>query len=475
MSIMKTTALEHGRRHVANFIKPPRAARGIVLAAALLAASLNAPAPAAADSGDQSLESRLAELEARITALQAEGETEAIDAARAEAVRGLVMDVLADSEGRASLLQDGLQAGWDKSRGFFVGSTDGSFLLKLSGQLQVRAIYNHQEDSPSDDDRFGFEIRRAKVQFSGHVADPSWEYFIELQFDRSSGAGVLGEDAWIQKNLGHGFKARVGQFKPVFLREEFVSSKRLFNVERSLVNSQFSIGTSQGATVAYERDRWRAWASIHDGRNAENSPWSDEDVEYAFAGRGEWLALGEWATMAGYTGFRDTQTAIMAGAGVDYEKAESGTGSNLPPPDFNNAEVENLSLTADVTMIFDGASAAAAVVYRRLDAESGVAADTDLDQIAFLVRGGLFITNTVELIAQYEWGDLDIDGIDELSVVTVGVNKYFDKHNLKWQTDVGYGINAVAPQWASSGAGWRGDSPDEDGQTVIRSQLQLLF
>ena len=146
-----------------------------------------------------------------------------------------------------------------------------------------------------------------------------------------------------------------------------------------------------------------------------------------------------------------------------------------PPPDFNNAEVENLSLTADISMVFNGASVAAAIIYRNLQADSGVGPDTDLDQVAFFVRGGVFISDTVELIAQYEWGDLDVDGIEELSVITVGINKYFDKHNIKWQTDVGYGLNAVAPQWASSGAGWRGDAPGEDGQTVVRSQLQLLF
>ena len=398
-----------------------------------------------------------------------------MDAARAQTIRGLVSEVLADAETRASLLQDGVHAGWDKNRGFFIASTDSNFLLKLNGQLQVRAVYNHQESSPTDDDRFGFEIRRAKLFFSGHVIDPSWEYYIEVQFDRAAAAAELGEDGWIQKNFGHGVKVLAGQFKPKFLREEFVASKRLPNVERSLVNSQFTIGTSQGAMLTVERDRWRAFATIHDGRNAPNIAWSQEDVEYALAGRGEWLVMGEWSTMASYTGFRETQTGILLGAGVDYEQAEYGTASDLPAPDFNNAEVENLTLTADVSMNFNGASAAAAVMYRTLDADSSVSPDSELEQIALLVRGGVFITDSIELVAQYEWGDLDIDGIDELSVITVGVNKYFDNHNLKWQTDVGYGLNAVAPQWASSGAGWRGDAPDEEGQTVIRSQLQLLF
>jgi hypothetical protein len=42
---------------------------------------------------------------------------------RADEIRGLVRDVLADADTRASLLQDGMTAGWDK--GFFLGSADG--------------------------------------------------------------------------------------------------------------------------------------------------------------------------------------------------------------------------------------------------------------------------------------------------------------------------------------------------------------
>ena len=65
--------------------------------------------------------------------------------------------------------------------------------------------------------------------------------------------------------------------------------------------------------------------------------------------------------------------------------------------------------------------------------------------------------------------------VEDLSVITVGVNKYWNKHALKWTTDVGFGLNQVDPVFAASGAGWRGDVADEDGQIVFRSQLQLMF
>ena len=55
------------------------------------------------------------------------------------------------------------------------------------------------------------------------------------------------------------------------------------------------------------------------------------------------------------------------------------------------------------------------------------------------------------------------------------VNRYINKHALKWTTDFGYGFNYVSDQFDSSGAGWRSDVVGQDGQYVIRTQFQLLF
>ena len=102
---------------------------------------------------------------------------------RAEEVRGLVQDVLADADTRASLLENGVTAGWDK--GFFIGSADGNWRLNIGGQIQVRFVYNFQDNSPTDDNRSGFEIRRAKLILTGNVVDPSWTYDVQLNADQS--------------------------------------------------------------------------------------------------------------------------------------------------------------------------------------------------------------------------------------------------------------------------------------------------
>ena len=67
----------------------------------------------------------------------------------------MVQDVLADADTRASLLQNGAMAGYNG--GFFIGSTDGDFSLKINGQVQSRYVHNNRDMPPGDGD----ERRRA--------------------------------------------------------------------------------------------------------------------------------------------------------------------------------------------------------------------------------------------------------------------------------------------------------------------------
>ena len=57
----------------------------------------------------------------------------------------------------------------------------------------------------------------------------------------------------------------------------------------------------------------------------------------------------------------------------------------------------------------------------------------------------------------------------------------FAGHNAKWTTDIGFGLEALTVGTFPNGVavapvtGWREDLTVEDGQIVIRSQLQILF
>ncbi len=417
----------------------------------------------------ESLEDIVERLEQDVARLRAQDSDAAINEQRAQEIRAIVEDVLADADSRVNLALAGVTAGYDK--GFVLMSSDGNFRLQIGGQFQFRLVYNHQDNAPVDDNRFGFENRRVKIILGGHVVDPSWAYYIESEANRSGGDLNLSEYAWIQKDLGHGLKARFGKFKPMFAREDGISSRKLQTVERSQINSKFGAGAAQGVLVTYDVDRFRLGASMFNGLQTNSQPWSDEDTEWAFAARAEYLALGSRESIEDDVAFKDLPEALLFGAAVAWQMDEFGTGSNLPDPDFNNAETENLSLTADATLKMHGFSIAGAFFYRLLDTD---ALGLSLDQYGVVVRSGIFLTDSIELYGMYEWGDLDTSA-DNLNIATIGISKYWSRHALKWQSDVGYAFESVDSSWAVNSAGWRPDSADEDGQIVIRSQLQILF
>ena len=116
------------------------------------------------DTDDLSLEAmanRLAELEKRNDTLQGRvRELEAADGElwlteqRAGEIRGIVQDVLADADSRASLQDSGITAGWND--GFFLQSPDGRFRLNVGGMLQVRYQYSKiRSNYETTDPQFG--------------------------------------------------------------------------------------------------------------------------------------------------------------------------------------------------------------------------------------------------------------------------------------------------------------------------------
>ncbi len=351
----------------------------------------------------------------------------------------------------------------------------------MQAHYQFRFVWNEQDNSPTDDDRYGFENRRTKLWFRGHIIDPSWTYDIELSSSRSSGTFSEGENLFVQKDFGSGFKVRFGQFKPWFLREEMVPATQLLAVERSNVNSRYTVGVTQGIEAMFTSGMFRASASIIDGfkasgnLNGGNANWNAEDSEFAATARVEFLPMGEWKDAVNDNGFRGTANTLLIGAGLAYAKGEYGTGVNGAPPDFNNNETDDLRLTADAMFKTGGFSVAGGVIYRMIETDSTAPAPIDRDELAFVARAGFFLTDDIELYGLYEWGDLDVVNTDDLSTLTVGVTKYFDRHWLKWSTDIGFGFNTVTSDWADAAAGWRADAPGEDGQVVVRSQLQLAF
>ena len=118
---------------------------GFLAGAAATTLTGAALAGTSADVSYENLQQRLDAAEAKITELSASQNADWMTEQRAEQVRGLVQDVLADADTRASLQGSGMTAGYDG--GFVINSNDGNWSLKINGLLQNRWVLSHTKDN----------------------------------------------------------------------------------------------------------------------------------------------------------------------------------------------------------------------------------------------------------------------------------------------------------------------------------------
>jgi hypothetical protein len=451
---------------------------------AVAVAVLCAAVPTYADAPDDERELRskldaaldkIAQMDAKIATLEAHNDQSWLTEERSTEIKGLVQDVLADADTRASLLQSGMTSGYDN--GFILSSTDGNWLLKTNFLMQQRFIYSSVDDDPAgiqDHDTYGFENTRSKFMMHGHIVNPDWFYWIDTNLGTggattsvlyaNSGDRTGVGNAYLGYNYGNGFKFTMGSFKDPFLREDMVNAEYQLAVERSNLNYNFTTGYVDGLMATFEADQLRVYGNFTDGANSGQLTWNTVDTDYAFTARGEFMFSGTWEQFRDFTSPKGSETGILVGAAMHWERGEYGT---LAP------ETEVFEFTGDVSAEFGGFNLYGAFIWSDVSVS---AVPGSGNPWGFVVQGGFYLDQTWELYARYEWADYDVSPavVDDLSALTFGVNKYFHGHNAKWTTDFGWGINSV--QAASNITGWVNDpTNDEDGEMVLRTQMQILF
>jgi len=236
-----------------------------VLASYLLCAVLGTLlTPALADeAGVTSLSAdQLARLEAiyeaqqqKIELLQqqvAAAELQDQDAARTEAMRQQIREILSEQEFRESLMPSVLQAGYDQ--GFFIKSSDDKFLLKIKGHLQFRwTHYGTRSDNRwanarlQRNDRTGFDFQRIRLDFQGHVFSKDLTWRIILRTDAPDGYDVRPHYAYINYRFRDEFQFRAGIMRIASTRAEVTSGAAFQFIDRPTVfNPVFGLGRGVG-------------------------------------------------------------------------------------------------------------------------------------------------------------------------------------------------------------------------------------
>ena len=386
---------------------------------------------------------------------------------RASEIRGIVTDVLADADTRSSLQGSGAGAGYNG--GFFMSSADGNYSMKLNVLEQVRWTFNNRNDAGTGEDQtWGFENKRTRLTFGGNMVDSTWSYKVayyfayanDVEFDAD---GAVLADAFVSKDMGGGLSFTVGQFKLPFSGEYGTDAGNLQFNDYSTISNAFADGYGQGLMLSYSADAFRAAVAYVNALNQVDADWGagSPSDEFALTGRAEFKLSGTWDQFNNAMSFRGEEMGVLIGAGVNW--ADSNTAGNG----------DVFGATVDVTVDFGGANVMGAFYWDNNDDAPGGAENP----YGFTLQGGVFVSDDVELVARYEYGDLDTNlDSNDFSTLTFGANWYMAQNTAKLGVNFGYAFDGIGIwEFPASGNNWLADGTGEDGQWMLQAQMSFSF
>ncbi|MEM9914977.1 MAG: porin [Planctomycetota bacterium] len=442
------------------------------LTTGVLAAALCTPVVAMGESSAE-----LDALRAEMAAMQAElAQLKGGTTAQATADLKAATDAaLLDAQSRINYQAEEMTAGHN-GKNFFLESADGAFSLGLSAQAQVRYIYNNRTNAPGTgiddgDNLAGFQLRRTKIKGKGHIADPKVTYSFSFSSNRDTNNTGL-EVLTVGYKFDNGINLTAGRFKAPFAFDELTSSSRQQAAERALVTEQFTLGHTEGIQVDFKpMDDLKIRAMLSDGANAGeggNGDFNETPADLAITVRGDYTIGGSKGFAKDYTSWVEDEMGINIGGAVHHEVAKTGVNQATGGLDSFTR------LTVDALYNNSGISFFAAAYFEVQEAAGG---GVESDPFGLLAQAGYTIDDKWEPFVRYEFIDTDVAGVDEVSVITAGVNYYLKKHSAKFTID---GVFVLDPLDAtnltvSDSLGLQGDAAGEDGQFALRAQFQLLF
>lgn len=426
--------------------------------------------------------------------------------------RAYAAELVSDSATRSSLLAQ--STGYDKG-GFMIGSADGNSSLYIFGSAQIR-YYADFRDSPEDaeaapgvppveDFTHGFETRLARIGVRGTVWDKNLGYQVRGQFSNDDNFAL--ETGFVTYKWDNGFGILAGQFKSPLFRESMVDNEYQLAVERSVTSFLFGDSYSQGIQFTYASDAFRAWFGFTDGINTANTPFNTGvsrglitdrgEADYAVNARVEFKAMGSgWERFDDFTSWKSSEDmGLLIGAAVWWQDSgETGGNTGLDVNGDPVAGLSNLLYTIDAQ--FEGQGFNVFGAFYGSSQDSDVDGANSTDNFGFVVQGGIFVTDQVELFARWDAMLFD-DSIlnsageeaDDQHFITAGVNYYLspESHAAKLSADVIWAIDSTADLFGagdidngisagpiqSTRFGLLGTS--EENEFALRLQFQVVY
>lgn len=323
-------------------------------------------------------------------------------------------------------------------KGIVFSPADNSYEVKLGARFQTR--YSGFYDLDSEEYNSQMQIRRARLKLDGFVYSPKLSYKIQLSLASSN----LVLDAVAKYEFAEDWEIWFGQTKLPGNREMLNSSQKLQFVDRSLVNSSFTLDRDIGMHLLNSTNIgegvFNTHLAISTGEGRDDG--SQNSGGYDYSGRFEYLPLGNFTNKGGFFGAdleREESPKLMIATAFDFnDGATQSRGQKGSLVLDNNGElVQNdlKTLFLDVFLKYDGFNFASEYATRSGD-DSITGFGTGN---GFVAQAGYLYDNNFETALRFTTiNPDDVSSLSERNEYTLGLSKYVVGHNLKVQADLSY-------------------------------------
>jgi len=341
---------------------------------------------------------------------------------------------------------------------------DSTWTMKVGLRAQLLGSSTWEENNGNE---ISFLTRRSRLKFDGYAYSPKLKYKIELglsnrdlsgasQYTSNAPRYIL--DAVLQWNFYQNFELWFGQTKLPGNRERVISSGNLQQVDRSLLNSRFTIDRDFGFQLRHHFNLTNTFVvkeifslAQGEGRNITTGNLGG----HQYTGRIELLPFGNFASKGDYTGGdlkREKKPKLAIGFSYDHNnnavKTRSNQGSYMTIDGVEDAYFETNINTVFLDAMFKYNGISLMAEYSDRTASDAFAKNSDGsltgDEVqvgkGLNLQMGYLFNNDIELSGRYTHIELDknITGKNPESQYTLGLSKYIVGHKLKVQTDISH-------------------------------------
>jgi hypothetical protein len=341
---------------------------------------------------------------------------------------------------------------------------DSTWSMKVGLRFQSLATSSWDASAGLSNPASSFLIRRSRLKFDGFAYSPKLKYKVELGLSNrdQSGASKYTSnapryilDAVLKWNFSGNFVLWFGQTKLPGNRERVISSANLQQVDRSLLNSRFTIDRDMGFQLRHHFNLTDTFLvkeifsmAQGEGRNITTGNIGG----HQYTTRIELLPFGNFASKGDYKGSDlkfEQDPKLALGFAYDYNNNASKTRSNQGSYMLNDTGYYSTNIsTLFIDAIYKHKGFSLMAEYANRDAKDPLAKNSDGsltgDEVqighGLNIQTGYLLSKTIEVSGRYTNISLDknITGKSAENQYTLGLSKYIAGHKLKVQTDLSY-------------------------------------